>query len=61
MLRTYRRKTANFALYSIQLLVFIREVAIVYRAVRNGSLNKTNYFLSFERVNLGLTYLTAFD
>jgi len=47
MLRTYRRKTANFALYSFQLLVFIHEVASVYRAVRNGSLNITNYVLSF--------------
>jgi len=41
------KKNSKFFLYSIQLLVIIPEVASVYRAVRSGSLNKTNYVLSF--------------
>jgi len=36
--------TVNFAIYSIQWLVFVAEMASVYRAVRPESLSKTDYY-----------------
>jgi hypothetical protein len=43
-----RVRTENVALYSIQRFVFITEIGSVYCAVRNGSLNKTDYVWSFK-------------
>ena len=64
MLHTYRRKTANSALYSIQLLVFIPEVASAYRAVRNGSLKKQIMFfdvLLTVRLSIFISVINQLD
>jgi hypothetical protein len=44
----FSKQAANFALYVIQLLVSIKEMANVCRAERIGCLNKTNYVLCFK-------------
>jgi hypothetical protein len=38
----------NFALHSIQRLVYMTEIASVYCAVRTRSVNKTDYVLSLR-------------
>jgi len=41
-------RTATFALYDINLLVFITEMKIVYLTVRTGSLNTKIYALCLK-------------
>jgi len=40
-------QTVNFAVHSIQELVFVTEMASVYSAVRTKSLNRMVYFFTF--------------